>query len=304
MSWSTGILGLGSVAVDDVLFAAYAPPNVKTPIQRRERYFGGQAATALFAAARYGIPCAYAGVLGTDELSASTMRNMRQAGIDLDYLRLDHRAHAVHSVIIVDEDKHTRNIYYHSSPFSGAAIDWPLEEIIQSCQVLLVDQHGMAGMIRAAGIARAANIPIVSDVESNPPGFESLLSLIDHLVISDNFAKSYTGKDRAEQAACALWTPDRAAVVVTCGGDGCWYIGKGMEQPQHFPAFQVPVVDTTGCGDVFHGIYSAGLIEGLDLEERVRLASAAAAIKATQSGGQSGCPTRQTLNKFLNTQQV
>ena len=43
-------------------------------------------------------------------------------------------------------------------------------------------------------------------------------------------------------------------------------------------------MDTTGCGDVFHGAYAAGLAEGLGLSARVRLASATAAMKATRPG--------------------
>jgi sulfofructose kinase len=299
MSWSTGILGLGSIAVDDLIFATYAPPNIKTPIHHRERHFGGQTATALYAAARLGAKCAYAGVTGTDELSQSAVDNLRQAGIDLQYLRQIDQAHAVHSTIIVDEEKHTRNIYYHSSPFAGAALDWPPETVLQACRVLLVDQHGIAGMTRAAGIARAAGIPVVCDLESAPPGSELLLSHSDHLIVPDVFAMAYSGKNDPAAAATALWSPDRTAVVVTCGEKGAWYFEQGMVEPSHYPAFPVMAVDTTGCGDVFHGVYAVGVLEGFSLRERVRLASAAAAMKATRRGGQTGCPDRSSLKLFL-----
>ncbi len=63
----------------------------------------------------------------------------------------------------------------------------------------------------------------------------------------------------------------------------------------HQPAFEVNVVDTTGCGDVFHGAYCALLAQGADLATRVRLASRAAALKATQPGGQAGAPTLAEL---------
>ncbi len=71
---------------------------------------------------------------------------------------------------------------------------------------------------------------------------------------------------------------------------------------RHLPAFPVEVVDTTGCGDVFHGAYAAGLAEGMNLPDRVRLAAAAAALKATQSGGQTGIPTRDAVDTFLTRQ--
>ena len=87
---------------------------------------------------------------------------------------------------------------------------------------------------------------------------------------------------------------------MTCGADGCWYLGGDDPQaPCHQPAMPVTVVDTTGCGDVFHGAYAAGLAKGLALPDRVRLASAAAALKATQRGGQGGIPTRSAVTRFL-----
>ena len=45
------ILGLGGVAVDDLLSVdGYLPPDAKTPVLRRERQRGGLTATALVAA--------------------------------------------------------------------------------------------------------------------------------------------------------------------------------------------------------------------------------------------------------------
>lgn len=71
---------------------------------------------------------------------------------------------------------------------------------------------------------------------------------------------------------------------------------------KHQPAFKVRAVDTTGCGDVFHGAYAAALALGVTLSERVRLATAAAALKATQPGGQRGIPTRNQVDEFLNSE--
>jgi sugar/nucleoside kinase (ribokinase family) len=67
----------------------------------------------------------------------------------------------------------------------------------------------------------------------------------------------------------------------------------------HQPAFTVTEVDTNGCGDVFHGVYAAGLSEGMPMAGRIRFASAVAAIKATTPGGQSGIPLRPEVERFL-----
>ena len=61
---------------------------------------------------------------------------------------------------------------------------------------------------------------------------------------------------------------------------------------RHQPAFKIKAIDTTGCGDVFHGAYAAALARGMSAPERIRFASAAAALKAEKSGGaQQGIPS-------------
>jgi sugar/nucleoside kinase (ribokinase family) len=148
----------------------------------------------------------------------------------------------------------------------------------------------------------AAGIAVVADFESIPPNkqFAKLVALADHPVVSLDFARRWTGCEQPAEAAKALWNDRRAAVVVTCGAEGCWYLGSDDPRgPRRQPAYCVNVVDTTGCGDVFHGAYAASLAQGLALPERIRFASAAAALKARVRGGQAGIPTREAVENFL-----
>ena len=78
--------------------------------------------------------------------------------------------------------------------------------------------------------------------------------------------------------------------------------GTGVVEPVHIAAYAVDAIDTTGCGDVFHGAYASGLARGLELEGRVRFATAAAAIKATRQGGQAGAPTLSEVEQFMSDQ--
>jgi ribokinase len=141
---------------------------------------------------------------------------------------------------------------------------------------------------------------VVADFDSsNDPRFAELLRLADHLIVSVSFARHLTGVATPARAVRALWTSDRQVVVVTCGDAGCWYLNQGFAAPRHRPAFAVKVVDTTGCGDVFHGAYAAGLVHGWPLAERLRFAAAAAALKATRTGGQAGIPSLTEVQAFL-----
>jgi sugar/nucleoside kinase (ribokinase family) len=327
------VLGLGCVAVDDLLYApAYPAPETKVRLRRRERQCGGLTGTALVAAARLGARCAFAGVLGDDEDSHFVVECFRREGIDTTYLRRRPGARPIHSTVIVDEDAQTRTVLFDLAGSVGAEPDHPPDEVIRAARVLYVDHYGIEGMTRAARVARAAGVPVVADLERDEwPGFHGLLALVDHLIVARAFAEKLTGAADPAAAVDRLWRDDRRAVVVTCGADGCWFRGEGeagqecpAHQPQagwaghpeqwaghpeqwaghscpahHQPAFPVAVVDTTGCGDVFHGAYAASLARGVELAGRIRFASAAAAIKATRYGGQAGIPTRAAVEAFL-----
>lgn len=301
MATSFDILGLGCAAVDDLLYVpAYPPADAKVQIRRRERQGGGLTATALVAAARLGARCAYAGTLGEDDdLTRFLLERFRQEGVDTSLVRRRPDARPIHSIIIVDEGRQTRNVFYDLEGVYGAEPGWPDAGVIRAAGCLFVDHFGAEGMTWATRIAREAGVPVVADFERGEmPGFPELLALVDHVIVSQAFAAKLTGDADPARSAGKLWNDRRRALVVTAGEEGSWYVVEGRP-PVHQPAFAVGAVDTTGCGDVFHGAYAAALVRGLDLSEVVRFASAAAALKATRRGGQLGAPTRPMVEAFL-----
>jgi len=93
----------------------------------------------------------------------------------------------------------------------------------------------------------------------------------------------------------AAWGP--RTLMCTLGGQGVLAVIGGRVEA--FPAYEVDVVDTTGAGDVFHGAYLVGLLQGWDLQATALFASAVSAIKCTQLGGRAGIPTLQAALAFL-----
>ena len=297
------VLALGAVAVDDLFYiASYPGPDEKTPILRGERRCGGMSAIAAIAASRLGCKCAYAGVLGRDELSDFAIGQMRMEGVNLRHLARRASVSPVHSIIMIDSKAGTRNIFYDLRGFLGAARDWPPAAVIRSARVLFVDWFSVPGMIRAARLARAAGIPVVADFEqSGLPGFDKLLPLANHLIISEAFAAKLTGLTDPRRAVARLWTGTQQLAAVTCGAKGCFFVAADNPSlVRHQPAFEVKAVDTTGCGDVFHGAYAAALARGLSAPDRIRFAAAAAALKAEKSGGaQRGIPSLARTMKLM-----
>ncbi len=296
------VLGLGAVAMDELLHvASYPSADAKARVLKRERQCGGLTGTALVAAARQGARCAYGGVLGEDELSTEAIDNFRREGIDVSHVLRRQGVGPIRSTIVIGREDATRTIFSDRAGFVGPDPAWPAPDVIRAARVLFVDHVGVEGTTRAARIAREAGIPIVADFERFPsPDFATLMDLADHLIVGRDFARQVTGETDPAIACRALWSEGRSVVVVTCGADGCWVTDSPEpEFPRHLPAFSVSAVDTTGCGDVFHGAYAAALARGDRLDDRLRVASAAAALKALHVGGQAGIPDAATVRAFL-----
>jgi sulfofructose kinase len=292
------VLGMGCVAIDDFLYVPeYPGAETKVRVIRGERRCGGLAGGALQTAARLGARAAYAATLGDDELSCFVADRFQAEGISLRYLRRRAGVRPIHSTIIVDTTHHTRTVFFSLDGAQGAQEDWPPAHAIEASRVLFVDHYGIEGMIRAAKIARAAGIPIVADFERNEwPGFDQLLTLVDHLIVSEVFAFKLT-QETDPRRACSILHAGRRdlTVIVTCGSRGCWYCSEATNGAVHYPAFPVEVMDSTGCGDVFHGAYAARLAGGTPLPERVTFASAAAALKAASTN----FPTDEEVQTLL-----
>ncbi|MEO6434661.1 MAG: PfkB family carbohydrate kinase [Tepidisphaeraceae bacterium] len=298
------VLGLGCVALDDVLHVPSFPaPDEKLKVVRREQHFGGLTGMALVAAARLGPCAAYAGCLGDDEASRLIEANFIRENVNVSHAPRPPGAAAIRSTVIVAQDTASRTILFQADGITGAHPSLPDEAVITSSRVLLIDHYGMPGNLRAARLARAAGAAVVADFEDDrDPLFPEVLALVDHLILGEALARRITGQSDPAQAAVALWRPDRAAVVVTCGERGCWSVmasdPSSMPSPRHQPAFAVIARDTTGCGDVFHGAYAASLARGDAPDNRLNVAAAAAALKASEGI----IPDRTAVERFLAAQ--
>jgi sulfofructose kinase len=73
------------------------------------------------------------------------------------------------------------------------------------------------------------------------------------------------------------------------------------KQLQHTPAYRVPVVDTTGAGDIFHAGFIYGLLQDWPLERQLDFGCAAAALNCTAVGARGGIQAVETIEEFMAT---
>ena len=112
-----------------------------------------------------------------------------------------------------------------------------------------------------------------------------------------------------EEAGWLVGTEDRAEIIgwlhskgvgctlLTMGGDGVSLALNG-EPERLVPAFQVDVVDTTGCGDAFTSGFISGLISGLELHECVERGLACGSLVATDLGSDAGIVDLEQVENF------
>lgn len=115
------------------------------------------------------------------------------------------------------------------------------------------------------------------------------------------FAKmTVDGPDDAFKAAEFLHkTLGVANIVITLGREGSIWLGMRDRIVQ--PAFLSEVVDTVGAGDAYLGALAAGLINGVEVHEAIRRASAAGAIAVSRSGAYDALPTSEEIERVVSS---
>jgi sulfofructose kinase len=293
------ILGVGTAAVDDQLYVERFPrPDEKMRVQSTCRQPGGQTATALVAAARQGARTAFFSRLGEDSLSQYTVAELEKEQVDCSLVQYNNECRPYHTTIIVDQSAHSRTILYSAEGVTEPDMGAFNPIWIEQSRVVFIDHNIPHAILHAARLARSAGVPVVADIESTIiSGLAELLPLVDHLIVSRDFAWRLTGETEIPEMLSALAHTPRTATVITWGKQGCWYTtGKGC---QHVPAIEVKVVDTTGCGDVFHGTYAAAIARGEEIPHAIHIATTSAGLKATKPGGRPGIPTLAEVESLL-----
>jgi len=96
-----------------------------------------------------------------------------------------------------------------------------------------------------------------------------------------------SGRISPEDCASFYLDHGAACCVLTLGGDGAYYADRAGLRLRA-PAYDIKVVDTTGCGDAFDAGFIAALHHKMDAETSLRFAQAAAALVATGPGSDAG----------------
>jgi len=250
--------------------------RVERPVGRDEKVTalaqdvaaGGPAANAAVTFARLGGDATLVSAFGSHPLARFAVAELTSHGVTVRDVAPDVTAPpAVSAVQVVDGTGERRVCspnaggywaQHPAEPPAGLA-DWA-----GAADVVLVDGHHP----RLALAAARAGSPVVLDGGSWKPVLTELLPLVDYAVCSAVFP-----------GAAALEVPH---VAVTRGPEPVlWWAGGLFGQ---VPVPSVPVQDTLGAGDAFHGAFAYALAGGSSFVDALTHGARIAALRCSVAG--------------------
>ena len=287
------VVGVGANSVDYVYRLPRYPqpdsPTAKTRISSHLVSCGGQVITTLCTCAALGLRAAYVGATGNDDNSRRLRDELARRGVNASHAVVRDAANPF-AVILLD-DEHGERVVLWDRRSSLALRPNELDPgVITESRLLHVDDVDLEASIGAASLARAARIPVTSDVERFSDRTEEFVAMVSTPIFAEHVLEELTGEAEVESALRALRRRHDGMLCVTRGAvllDGDRLYRK--------PGRQVRSVDTTGAGDVFRGAFICALLRGDPPADILRFANAAAAISCTRLWAISSVPTLEEV---------
>jgi len=234
-----------------------------------------------------------AGAIGTDPVGDMLLTLLERDGVDTSLLVRRQGVQTSASVLPIRPNGERPAFHVIGANATYGPDDAPWDEIAAAGHLHLGGPEFMGGDAAARILSHAREHRVVTSADILAPGDPGLLEWIapampqlDYLLPNAEQVLSFTGALEVVDGCRALAERGVGCVAATCGSDGVVLVDA--ETADAVPAFEVEVVDTTGCGDAF----SAGLLRGLALgrsrHEAAVLGCAAAALVAQGLGSDHG----------------
>ena len=295
------LVGVGLNATDTVIhLSTYPRRGSKTEYSTVSTLPGGQVATTVVACQQWGLRTRYIGKLG-DDLAATLHREaFSHAGVETHIITVPGAASA-QSLILVDAQGERTVLIRRDSEARLALHPSDLDrEWIINARALHIDGYDTEAAILASTWAREANIPVIADLDELYPNVEALLDNVDYLIVSRDFPSRLMSEPDLEQALRKMRHRYNCRLAAaTLGEQGV--LAFDGKQLLHTPAYSVPVIDTTGAGDIFHAGFIYALLEDWPLDRQLDFACAAAALNCTAVGARGGIRSLEDIANLIST---
>ncbi len=272
--------GQGGQLVDSIRITAAGPA-------------GGTALTL----AKLGAEVRSAGAIGSDALGDVLVDLLTRAGVDPELLvrRTEADVQTSASVLPIRSDGSRPAFHVVGANATYTAADAPWDAIAAATHLHLGAPEFMGGEQAAQILSFAREHGVTTSADILAPGDQAaaivdwiapVFAHLDYLLPNDEQVLGLTGADDLPAGCRALRDRGVGCVAATRGAEGAVVVDGSGEWA--VPAFEVDVVDTTGCGDAFSAGFLRGLAVGRDRAQAAALGCACAALVATGLGSDHG----------------
>ncbi|KZS43859.1 ribokinase [Paenibacillus glucanolyticus] len=296
---------IGSINMDVVSNVNQFPQPGETIHSSGTSFFpGGKGANQAVAAASAGADCAMLGAVGLDPFGDTLIASLEDRQVRVKSVL---SKEGTSGIAMITVNKEGENYIVLSEGANGrlteedvaSEVNWDgvyavllQNEIPWQTTRYVIHSASKAGVRVWLNPAPARSIP------------EEVFPLLDTLIVNETEAgvvSSLRVDDAASAEMAADWiiAKGTSSVIITLGEQGCFY-GNARGERVAVPAYRVKPVDTTAAGDTFIGAYAAACTDGMETEEALKFATAAAALTVTRPGAQSSIPTKDEILAFMD----
>ncbi len=324
----TKVFCLGEVLYDCIAEQIGLP---LAEVQSWQRYPGGAPANVACALAKLGTAAGFVGAVGDDADGLALVQVLKNCGVDCAGVEVV-QGRPTRNVLVLRDDGGDRSFAaFRDGIETEKFADGFLSAGFVEKLAIQDGSYGVMGTIPFAYpqsqqaaqrfIARIkAHGSLVLDVnwrsvfwDSEARGRAAVLDLIAQaqiLKLSDDEATGLFGSQDLETMpqAIAARFPHLQGLLLSAGAKGCGYWWRNQDEQYQgwVPAFEVPVVDTTGAGDAF----LAGVVHYLcehsairsdqDAQAMVRYGCAMGALTTMQAGAIEAQPSPTAVQTLLS----
>lgn len=284
-------VAIGNANIDIKIFVERIPnPDESIDALAASVSAGGAASNFAIAAAKIGVESQIIASLGSDNLGRIYLETLKRCGVDTSSVKVVEGIRTGLVVILNVLGEERRMI-----ESSGANEELTPSDILDRRDVLIsADEVHMASVRPEI----AESVLEVRKDASWDPGMRiirrhrdkiwSLISKAGKVFLNEREAEALAGE--SDPLACVTRIAGRGPneVIVKMGSRGslAWVEGETYE----VSAIPVKLVDTTGAGDIFAAVYLKARERGYGVEDCLKLANAASAIKVSRPSTVDGMP--------------
>lgn len=269
------VLVVGSVNLDYTFYTdSFLKPGETIVGNTFKTFHGGKGANQAIAASRLNDKVAFIGAIGSESDNTSVIENFNQHNVECKKLYKKPGATGSAFINVVAGENAIAVIPGANELLTVNDID-VVEECIKKFDTVVVQLEIPGEVVeRVLEIATKSRATVILDPAPSTNCTQKMLDLATFIKPNEHEYEDLKSRFRIEEEKC----------IVTYGEQGIEFYHDG--EKQKIASKSVEVVDTTGAGDVFNGVFAAMYDKTHNIKKSLDYAIKYSAIAVTKNGAQ------------------